>query len=281
MNAERFLGLLAASLVGLSTSGCIIGGTRVWTQKVTETRLIGSDVSSLEVETHNGRITYEGQANAADASVVVTKRAGGRTKEEAQKAFDSLEVFVESLGNGHYSLGWRWAVKPKPSSWQADVGFEITGPAKVRIDAETHNGTVRVANVEGEVIIETHNGEINVSSTGSKLEAETHNGSITASFGGGEIELMTHNGEVVADLSQSGGIRGEISTHNGAVQITVSDRTSANVNCTTHNGRISFDPPMLVGKVGRTHVEGKLGAGGAPLEVTTHNGSIRFKKGSG
>lgn len=281
MTTKRVSGLLLLSIVGLATSGCIIGGPRVWTDKTTETRALGADVSSLEVQTHNGRIEYDGHTMPVDSAVVVTKRAGGRTIEDAQKAFDSLDVFVESIGEGNYKIGWRWMVKPKPSSWQADVSFAITGPVKVRLDAETHNGAVRVANVSGEVIIETHNGGISVSSTGSRLVAETHNGSISATFEGGEVDLTTHNGEVVADVSRSTGIHGEISTHNGAVQITISDKTSADLTCTTHNGRISFEPAMLVGKVSQSRVEAKLGAGGQPLDVSTHNGSIRLKKSAG
>lgn len=271
--------LLLTGFLGMASAGCMIGN-RVWTQAVTETMSLNSGVTALSVETHNGRIEYEGQAGPNDSTVSVTKRAGGRTLSDAQRAYDALEVYAESSDGGHYRIGWRWK-QPKRSGWSADVSFSILGPANIRFDAETHNGSVRVANVAGEVRLETHNGGISVSSSGSLLKAETHNGSIDASFDGGEIQLSTHNGGVTADLSRSASIGGTIRTHNGAVRVTVSDRTASNVTCTTHNGRISFEPAMRVSKVGRTRVEGQLGDGGRPLAITTHNGSIRMKKNAG
>jgi hypothetical protein len=271
--------MLLTGLLGLTSAGCTIGN-RIWTQSVTETMSLGSGVYALSVQTHNGRIEYEGRTGPTDSTVTVTRRAGGRTLADAERAYEALEVFSESPDGGHYRIGWRWK-QPRRSSWSADVSFSIQGPAGVRFDAETHNGSVRVANVAGEVRLETHNGGINVTSSGPLLRAETHNGSIDAGFDGGEIHLSTHNGAVTADLSRSASIGGTIRTHNGAVRITVSDRTSSNVTCTTHNGRVSFEPAMRVSKVGRTRVEGQLGDGGRPLAVTTHNGSIRMKKNDG
>ena len=58
---------LWATLIPLTSSGCIVGGfgNKVWTQPVTEQRSIDTaDLNALEIRTHNGSIHFAGQSDS-------------------------------------------------------------------------------------------------------------------------------------------------------------------------------------------------------------------------
>ncbi|MEK6674188.1 MAG: DUF4097 family beta strand repeat-containing protein [Planctomycetota bacterium] len=277
--------LKSAFLVfALSHTGCIIvgQGSGMWTETQTEVlNLDPANLRNLEVQTQNGSIEFSGRNDQpSTATVKVTKKVSSGRFSSADDALNAIEVFVEPAHDGTQRVGWRWR-EPRHSSWSACVDFAITTPEQVNLTAVSHNGEIKVCGARGETNITTHNGEINVQSTDGKLVAETHNGRISAKYQGSSIGLVSHNGRVSVDLSKCGDVGGEVMTYNGAVDVVVSDQTSANLSCKTHNGRVTIDGTFNATTSGKSHAEGKLGAGGKPLEVSTHNGAIRFKKVSG
>lgn len=288
--------VLWAALLPLTLSGCIVGsfGSKVWTQPVTEQRSIdSSSLKALEIKTHNGSIHFEGQTGAI-AEITITKKAGGRTMEDAQDALDAMEVFVESAGEGTWRLGWRWNGL-KHLSWGGSVSFDITAPGTTLIDGETHNGAIKIVGAErdvrvvshngaitahtsgGELYAETHNGRVEVGAGGEKLYAKTHNGRVTATFAGGELTLVSHNGRIVAGLEECGSINGKIETHNGGIELTFGEKISTHLTCRADNGRIRFDIPVQASTKSRRHLDATLGSGDGNLSVTTHNGGVRIK----
>ena len=287
--AGLFYGLVGTLL--LSSTGCIVvagGGwcfgcsKTVWTETTTERiALDAGDLSALEVRTHNGSIRFQSQpADGTEPYVIVTKKAGGRTHEAALEAMEALEVFVEPTGPGAQRIGSRWN-GVKHSGWRRHVSFEIHAPANLRLDAQTHNGSIKIAGVSGDVKVVTHNGPINVESAEGSLYARTHNGGIVASYTGEEVILKTHNGRVVADLNRCGVVDGTIVTHNGGVEVVVGDETSVVLKARTHNGSISCGVPLTESEATRRRLTGRIGSGQGSLAVTTHNGSVRVKKATG
>ena len=290
MNMRLKFLYLGGVLLTLSTSGCIVingggcswgTGSSVWTEATEQRSIDTAGLTALQVRTHNGEIRFDGQpAGSGPGVVTITKKAGGITMADAEAAIAALDAFVEPIGDGTLRIGWRWK-GIRRSTWNADVSYAITAPESLRLDAETHNGVVEAANAANDVRLVTHNGRIKVASRNGELHAETHNGAINATYEGDALTLITHNGSITADLSRCGSVRGDVATHNGAVELIVGEQTSADLNCDTHNGRISFDTPITVSKSGRTTLEGRLGAGGQPLDIVTHNGSIRIKNTAG
>lgn len=290
--------VLWAGLLPLTSSGCIIGsfGSKVWTPPVTEQRsLDADDLKALEIRTHNGSIQFTGQAGStAQTEITITMKAGGKTLEDAQAALDAMEVFLESSGEGTWQLGWRW-IGRKHRSWGASVSFDITGPGTILIDAETHNGAIKILGAERDVRVVSHNGAVNahtsdgslyarthngpleVSAGGEKLYAKTHNGRVTATFAGEELTLVSHNGRIVAGLEECGAISGKIETHNGGVELTLGENISTHLTCQANNGRIRFDLPVQTITKSRRNLEARLGEGHGNLSVTTHNGGVRIK----
>jgi hypothetical protein len=271
-------------LLSLASSGCIVVIADVdgWEEhsraKVTNTEertFETTGVGGLDVETHNGSVTFNGQSGEGAGQVTITKIARGSDQEEAQAAMDAIEVYVEPKGDA-VQLGWRWK-NHKKRNWSADVNFDIKAPGRMHLDVETHNGEIKVAGVTGDVDIETHNGEINVNAAGKSLEAESHNGEINAVFAGTSIDLSSHNGEVTADLSRCAQVTGSVTSHNGAVQVSVGTGTSASLEARSSNGGIDCEAPLTDMKKSRRSLDGTLGSGGGKLEIETHNGAIAIK----
>ncbi len=273
----------------LWASGCVIVGVgdgcwswsepSVWIESMEERPLDTPGLTALEVRTHNGSIDFQ-SASDGNASVKITKKAGGESQQDAEEALAAINVLVESVGDGKTRISWKWAV-PKKARWRADVSFAIRAPAALNLDAETHNGAVTAAEVSGDLRIVSHNGKINARSSKGKLYVETHNGALDATYAGPEVNLNTHNGAITADLSQCAAVAGSISTHNGAVRIAVGRNTAATLKLQNHNGGIDCEAPLSDSRKAKGELTGKLGTGGGTLHVETHNGAIRVKNAAG
>ena len=285
-----FACLVLAGLGLLSSTGCIVigagwhwpsGGSRVWTEPVTERiQIDAADFEGLETRTHNGSITFDGQTGTAEAHVTVTKKGGGLTMADAEAALEAIEVYVKVAGDDTGRIGWKWK-GIKRSHWGARVSFDIKAPGDIRFDGETHNGPIEISGVAGDVRVVTHNGGVKVESADGKLHAKTHNGPVTATYAGDDITLVTHNGRVSADLSRCGAISGHIRTHNGSVGVVVGEAASADLTCRTHNGAIKCNVPLNESLFSRRKLTGTIGTGEGNLDVITHNGSVNIKKASG
>jgi len=305
---RRVLTSMMACTLAFAAGGCIVignggwslGWTTHWTEEVTEElQLDPAGLATIDAQTHNGAILFAGQApGATEAHVTVTKKGGGRSPGDAADALEAIEVFSKRSADGTVRLGWKWRNGIKRRGWNGHVGFDITGPGGVRIigethngpieireagdvRAKTHNGRIEIANANGDVHAVTHNGPVGVDSVGGKLHAETHNGWVHVGYTGGDVTLITHNGEVVADLQDCTAIDGDITTHNGSIELVVGERTSADLQCKTHNGGIKCNVPLSNTEITRRKLSGTIGAGDGRLDVTTHNGGIRVKKGAG
>lgn len=281
MRCVMALGLLSTTLL----SGCVVvvatgcdwdNDPAVWTEETVQLQVESAGLTAMEVRSHNGAVDFAGQPAGSAATVSVRKKAGGSSADDAREAMAAIEVTSERTSSGEQKLGWKWR-GTKKSRWVGVVSFSIQAPGAVRFDAETHNGEITVNGVAGDTRVVTHNGAVTVNTSAGKLDVETHNGAITATYNGASVSLETHNGEIRADLRNSGAVRGEMTTNNGAIEVLVGAGTAANVVAETDNGRVSHDAAITVESEGKTRLEGKIGAGGDRLELTTHNGSINIK----
>lgn len=284
MNMRNRLITLVGGLALFVNSGCIVIGVRgwagpsVWTEVVVEERAFDTaELTGIEVRTHNGSVTFAGQPDGStDGQVTITKKAGGLTLADAENALQAIDVYVEPVGAGDQRIGWRWK-GIKHATWRAQVSFDIQAPGQIRFEGETHNGSISVHGVVGDVRVETHNGRVDVESSSGRLYAETHNGRINTKYVGEDITLVTHNGRVVADLSKCAAIDGHITSHNGGIEVTVGAATSARLHCSAHNGAIRCNVPLDDSYFARRRLTGTIGTGKGDLVVTTHNGGVRIK----
>ncbi len=287
MNLRRTTFGTLALLVCFTSSGCVVisngwGGCRstVWVEDDRTISIDTAGLQTMDVKTHNGRITFAGSDGSTIATAQIHVKGGARSEEEAQVALAAIEVFVEPGSGGRQLLGWRWN-PAKKRSWSAQVSFDISGPSGVNLDVETHNGRVEVSGVQGVVKTITHNGRINVESSQGELFAKTHNGRIEADYVGENLTLISHNGTITAKLDKCDEIMGKMVTHNGSVKVIMRDGVSTLVDASTRNGRISCDLPLEQQKRSKRHLTGTLGNGGGKLNLETHNGGIRIMRSDG
>ncbi|HUP65323.1 MAG TPA: DUF4097 family beta strand repeat-containing protein [Thermoanaerobaculia bacterium] len=139
----------------------------------------------------------------------------------------------------------------------ASVEYHITVPRGARVDIETVNAGIAVANVEGGFDLETVNGGIRIES------------------GAGDLSASTVNGSIKAELLRTGSKAIELNTVNGSVQLSLPSTVRADLAVRTVNGRIRSELPLVTSESGKRILKGSFnGGGGFPIKVSTVNGSV-------
>lgn len=235
-----------------------------------------SSGSNFSAKTHNGSITINGM-NVADCNIVANIVARAATDEEAQKLAEETTVELEPVGRG---LNVK-IVKPKQlRNRSVSVSLDVRMPNQADMELVTHNGPIRITDIQGEVNATTHNGKVTAETISGTTQLKTHNGSVVCTDISGDSELHTHNGSIKAYYSESAPSVCDVSmtTHNGGIEFVSPPNFSASINASTHNGSINTDLPiMVIGKVSKSRLTGKIGTGEGKLHLETHNGSIKIK----
>lgn len=188
-------------------------------------------------------------------SVKVTARvqAQARTDEEARSLLSSVKVVADGRGvraEGPSGEDWDRA------GWSSS--YVVYVPRHFDLTLDAHNGSLRVAEVQGRMQLRTQNGSVALSEVGGEVQARTQNGSLNVQLAG------TH--------WDGAGLDAE--TRNGSVRLSVPEHYAAQLETGTVNGRISTDLPLTVrGTIGRL-LSTPLNGGGATVKALTTNGSV-------
>ena len=172
----------------------------------------------------------------------------------------------------------------------------ITGNARLR----TSNGGIRVYGVEGDVEATTSNASIELAQSKGAANLRTSNGRIKADNVRGAFDAHTSNSSIDAQIaeldpnrqvtleSSNGSINlamdswkgNDIRAHtsNSSINLRLPDSLAAELRANTSNGNITSDFEITTTNFAKTHVNGKIGGGGALLDLNTSNGSIRLQK---
>ena len=153
------------------------------------------------------------------------------------------------------------------------VEYVLTVPKDVNIDEiKTVNGGIEIPGVSGEVRASTVNGTIKADGLVNTCELKTVNGSVEAGF---------------ATVPPEANVR--LESVNGALTIHLPDNVNANLRAKAQTGNLKSDFDLTLKGDGDTHsfvrigtsVKGTIGKGGAEIEMSTVNGSIRILKAGG
>lgn len=171
----------------------------------------------------------------------------------------------------------------------------LDGAATLR----TTNGSVRVSGVNGTVSATSTNGAIECVNIAGPVTARTTNGRIKLEEIQGPMEATTTNGSIVAAMTRSTDDRKmRFSTTNGGIELRLPAALKNDVRASTSNGSIEVKLPATAafqvlartsgssirsdfdvkGDVTKKHMEGKVGGGGAMLDLSTSNGSISLQR---
>jgi len=96
---------------------------------------------------------------------------------------------------------------------------------------------------------------------------------------GRPVRLETSNGSIELTLEAFNQNEIRASTSNSGITLHLPEHISANLNASASNSSISTEFDVTTeGAIEKHHLEGKIGGGGAAIELTTSNGSIRLMK---
>ncbi len=281
---KKWLESVLALAMLTTASGCAnMGLAIVWAEREDAFRLESPEISQVVVASHNGQIEAEGRTgNNLAIDVVARVRGGGLSDSDASACLEAIEIVTPVTNDGKtQEIGWRWRMKNHPPHWQIQVAFEVKLPAALALRAESHNGRLVVRRMSGDCDLHSHNAGIEVIDGGpGELVAESHNGPIDARSLAPHVELSSHNGSVSAELLSAEALAGHVDSHNGSVRLALSPTVGAELECASHNASVQVDLPLENAvRKGRKELRGRLGPGGQPLVVESHNGSIEIVAG--
>jgi DUF4097 and DUF4098 domain-containing protein YvlB len=246
---------------------------------------------SLRIENGNGRTRIVGE-DRDDISVLMDKRARAESDDAAQHLVGDIQL-VAREANGLLQLEIQ-----TPRKWNRhgnahllvrvprDVGVVVSANnGKVCIEglrsdvsARSSNGSVRVADVVGDIEITTSNAKVCCHSTCGSLTARSSNGKIELDEHRGSIDASTSNGLIRASLDEIGSGGVILTTSNGRIVLDLPDEVDAEIDLRVDNGLIRAIRELETRDgEDKGRLRGRLGRGGAPIKLRTSNGTISLR----
>ena len=253
---------LLVSSVGNAQTGCDDdsygrgwgwrGGPRAHVCEVRDVTVPGRGTLSVEAGP-NGSITVTGE-DRRDVQVRATVQAWAGDEAEAQRIASAVNVRSDGV------LRAEGPAQEGRTGWS--VSYEVLAPRAIDLDLNTHNGSIAVTDVRGELELEAHNGSLRIEGVAGNVRGRTTNGGVDARLTG--------------DTWEGAGL--DLRTTNGGVRLRVPEDYSARLETGTVNGGIDVDFPVTVqGRIGR-EFSTTLGDGGPLLRAATTNGQVRVTR---
>jgi hypothetical protein len=238
-----------------------------WLEDCRRGRWGGDDARACDVREvtipARGRLTVDGGQNGGisvlgwdrdEIRVVARMQASARRERDASALLD--EVRIET-GSEVRASGPRMR---DGESW--GVSFTVYVPRRTDLSLDTHNGGIRIRDVDGAMRFRAVNGGVSLADVGGDVRGETQNGGLQVALAG----------------SRWRGTGLDVRTQNGGVQLSIPERYDADLETGTVHGRFDIDIPITVrGRIDRT-IRTQLGAGGPLVRVMTTNGGVRVRR---
>jgi len=150
------------------------------------------------------------------------------------------------------------------------------------LDARTSNASVELDKFSGAADIHTSNGRVKAAGVKGNFSAATSNASIDADVAeldsGRPMVLSTSNGSITLALDTWKNNEIRASTSNSSVNLRLPAAVQAELKASTSNGNITTDYEVTTSQFSKTRLNGRIGGGGALIDVSTTNGNIRLLK---
>lgn len=187
----------------------------------------------VEIENFNGSI----EINGWDKETV---EINGTKYAASQELLNKLKVEISNMPD---SIRIR-SVRPMERRGNMGVKYILNVPKKAILERITSsNGSVRVAQIEGNGRIKTSNGAVRASNFKGDIDISTSNGAVELDTFAGGATIRTSNGSIKAH-----GVRGffDADTSNGAIDAHILEASSGRpVRAESSNGRISLQVDAL------------------------------------
>jgi len=241
----------------------------------------------LDINSQNGRITVEAW-NRPEARIQITRTVRASSEGRAAELMKELRADV-TVGDGRIEIE---SIYPKRSEsvgiWEVlgqrisslNIHYYVQVPAETRLHLETSNGELQIRGTSGELVGQTVNGSVEVASTSGSVDVSTTNGNIHLAGTHGAAQASTTNGAIEVEIRKlDPGAGVELSTTNGDLTAMLPAELKAQLVAVTTNGRVSIGYPIeMVGRASSKNVRGRIGGGGAAVNLTTTNGNIVVRR---
>ncbi|MGH7573311.1 MAG: DUF4097 family beta strand repeat-containing protein [Gemmatimonadota bacterium] len=248
----------------------------------------------LEVENFQGSVTI----GTWDRNAVRIVAEGPRDAIRIRGGGGSVSVRTD-MSRGPREVDYRLSVPVTMDLSVQGVDTDVTiRDTRGRVQAHTVNGDILVDGGRGVIELNSVQGEVTLSGGQGKAEISSVNDALRVTGFEGDLKATTVNGEVVLSGVESGSVEsttvnGSISfqgairpdgwyrfnTHNGEVSIAIPAGTGANVEVNTFNGDFQADFPVTFDQSRKgKHFNFTLGDGGARIELSAFNGTIRLRR---
>jgi putative adhesin len=150
-----------------------------------------------------------------------------------------------------------------------------------RVDVRTGDGSISLRAVRGDIRLITSDGAIDGEGLDGALDASTQDGRVHVSGRFDALEIGSGDGRVIAEAEPGSVVRDGWSLHSGdgSLSLRVPPGLKADLEAQTGDGSIRLDLPVEVtSEWDRSHLEGRINGGGAPLRLHSGDGSIRVEQ---
>lgn len=226
---------------------------------------------TLHVEAARNSGAHVREADRADFEIVACKAAPA--------ADDLAAIALERSGDRVTVRG------PADEDW---VGYLlVVAPRGASLEVSAQNGPIGLAGLSGRVVANTRNGPISVRDSAGDLDLHAQNGPIEFEGAGGKLRMRTENGPIEVELS------GDSWTGDGLDARAVNGPVSLAIPAGYRSGAVvesrGHSPFQCRGEAcagaRRTwdddHRRIELGEGPALVRLSTENGPVSVRSGSG
>jgi hypothetical protein len=251
-----------------------------------------SGIPMIEIASSNGAVSVRGVPGQTDVRVTATLRTRGGNQAEANERVAAMAIHMEQQGS-RIVIAYRASEQTPDVRRYAGVAFDVSTPGIVDVVAQTSNGAVTASSMQGRLDLETSNGEIVVADVIGELWAETSNGRISVERTQGVLDLETSNGEIsmvdvsaAFDASTSNGRIGfsgtavgdanSLAASNGRIDVAVSPSASIEFQAEASGGTISSALPLVGDTQGKEWLATLNPPAVARVAIRTSNGSIHI-----
>jgi hypothetical protein len=143
--------------------------------------------------------------------------------------------------------------------------------------ASTGSGNIHADDVAGEVTANAGSGNIEVrQSAAGSAKAETGSGNIKLTGIKGGLRASAGSGDIRAEGEPTSEWR--VGAGSGNIILKFPSQASFNIDARTSSGSLKVNHPVTMqGSLGRNHVQGKVGNGGALVDLHTGSGDIEVQ----
>jgi DUF4097 and DUF4098 domain-containing protein YvlB len=295
---RKLTAIAAALMFALANTGCVINLDADSVVVRDEKTFKAGPDTQLTLETFDGSIQVQSW-DRSEVHVEIQRRGPDREAALALEVKDSqdgntIRIEAPSPRVRHEVSGIGYFSSPS-------VSFVVRVPEHVKISANTRDGSIAIANVDGTIDLRSGDGSIQASRVSGTLTARTGDGSVRAVDVNGRMSIDTGDGSIhveglMADLHADTGDGSivveatsgssvadgwDVSTGDGSITFRVADDFNATVDAESRDGRIrsSIDGlESMRSESGRSTLKGPIGSGGGLVKLHSGDGSIALVK---